>query len=211
MASCRDPRAGVFCLAMRAIVFIDGQNLYHLAKNLWAPVGSSPYTYPSYDVNKVAQALVLRVPGRTLEQIRFYTGVPNSNASPFWHAFWTNKLRYMRNRGVAVYAGRINQSGQEKGVDVSLAIDLVRLTYDQQYDAAIIVSQDWDFGPAVRLARQIGTSQGRTLSFESCFPYESGRSVNDRGIPGTDWIHIDQSIYDLWHDPRDYRSARSDS
>ncbi len=194
-----------FCMAMRTIVFIDGQNLYFLAKNLWATGGSSHYTYPSYDVDKVAQKLVSGVPGRTLAQIRFYTGVPNSNDNPFWHGFWTNKLRYLRSRGVEVYAGRVNQSGQEKGVDVSLAIDLVRLTYEQQYDAAIIVSQDWDFGPAVKLARQIGTSQGRALSFESCFPYETGSSVNARGIPGTTWIHIDQSTYDSWHDPRDYR------
>ena len=194
-------------MAMRTIVFIDGQNLYHLAKNLWAPGGSSPYTYPSYDVDKVAQWLVSRVPERTLDQIRFYTGVPNSDVAPFWHGFWTNKLRYLRSRGVEVYAGRVNQSGQEKGVDVSLAIDLVRLTYDQEYDAAIIVSQDWDFGPAVKLARQIGRSQSRALSFESCFPYEMGHSMSPRGIPATTWIHIDQSTYDSWYDPRDYRPA----
>ena len=194
-----------FCKAMRTIVFIDGQNLYHLAKKLWATVGYSAYTYPNYDVDKVAQSLVFGIPGRTLTQIRFYTGVPNSRVDPFWHDFWTNKLRYLRGRGVVVYAGRVNQSGQEKGVDVSLAIDLVQLTHDQQYDTAIIVSQDWDFGPAVKLARQIGTSQGRALSFESCFPYELGGPVNNRGIPATTWIHIDKSTYDSWFDSRDYR------
>lgn len=190
---------------MRTIVFIDGQNLYRLAKNAWAPVGSSPYTYPSYDVEKLAQTLVSRVPERRLTQVRFYTGVPDLSVDPFWHGFWTNKLRYLRNRGVEVYAGRVNQHRQEKGVDVSLAIDLVRLTYEQQYDAAIIVSQDWDFGPAVRLARQIGTAQGHALSFESCFPYEAGRPMSSRGIPGTDWVHINQSTYDSCYDTRDYR------
>ena len=185
----------------------DGQNLYFLAKNLWAHLGSSPYTYPSYDVEKVAQTLVSNVPRRNLTQTRFYTGVPNSNVNPFWHGFWTNKIRYLKSRGVEVYSGRVNQSGQEKGVDVSLAIDLVRLTYEQQYDAAIIVSQDWDFGPAVKLARQIGTSQARALSFESCFPYKTGGTVNARGIPGTTWIHIERSTYDSWHDPRNYRPA----
>ena len=170
---------------MRTTVLIDGQNLYHLAKNLWASPGSSDYTYPSYDVVKIAQTMVDHVPGRTLAQVRFYTGVPDSNVNAFWHGFWTNKLRYLRSRGVTVYAGRINQSGQEKGVDVSLAIDLVRLTYEQEYDVAIIVSQDWDFGPAVKLAREVGASQGHTLSFESWFPYELGISRSSRGIPGT--------------------------
>ena len=111
---------------MNTIVFVDGQNLYRLAKNLWAPPGSSHYTYPCYDVEKVAQALVANDSERILTQLRFYTGVPHASVDPFWHGFWTNKLRYLSSCGVVVYTGRINQSGQEKGVDVSLAIDLVR-------------------------------------------------------------------------------------
>ena len=98
-------------MTMRTIVFIDGQNLYHLAKNIWAPGGSSPYTYPSYDVEKISQTLVSRVPGRRLTQVRFYTGVPDSSVDLFWHGFWTNKLRYLRNRGVEVYSGRVNRLG----------------------------------------------------------------------------------------------------
>lgn len=199
-------RAGVFLEGpLQTIVFIDGQNLYHLAKNSWAPPGSSHYTYPSYDVEKVAQTLVARVPGRILAETRFYTGVPNASADHFWHGFWTNKLRRMRTLGITVYSGRINSSGQEKGVDVSLAVDLVRLTYEQAYDVAIIVSQDWDFGPAVQLAKHIASDQGRTLSFDSCFPYEQGLSGSRRGVPGTNWVHIDQTTFDSWLDPRDYR------
>ena len=34
-------------------------------------------------------------------------------------------------------------------MDVSPALDLVRATYDRQFEVAIIVSQDWDFGPDV--------------------------------------------------------------
>jgi hypothetical protein len=107
----------------------------------------------------------------------------------FWHSFWTSKLRYLKSRGVKIYKGRINY-GQEKGVDVSLAIDLVRLTYEKQYEVAIIVSQDWDFGPAIRLAKDISKNQGRHLVFESCFPFGTG-SKSKRGIPGTIWVPID--------------------
>ena len=49
-----------------------------------------------------------------------------------------------------------------------VSLDLVRATYDRRYEAAIIVSQDWDFGPAVRLAKEIAQAQGRRLGFESC-------------------------------------------
>ena len=192
----------------RAIVFIDGQNLYHLARKAWASGAKSPYGWPSYDVEKLAQALVSRIPGRTLAEIRFYTGVPDPamGGSEFWHGFWSNKIRHLRSRGVYVYRGRVNSGGQEKGVDVSLAVDLVRATYDQVYEAAIIVSQDWDFGPAVRLAKQIAKAQGRWLTFESCFPF--GPGLSPRGVPGTTWLHIDQATYDSCHDPTDYRPRR---
>ena len=198
---------------MRTIVLIDGQNLYHLARLAWfrAIYGlSSPYAWPSYDVEKLARALTSRVPGRFLSEIRFYTGVPNPAAGPsqrFWHGFWTNKLRRMRNQGICVYRGRVNAGAQEKGVDVSLALDLVQTTYEQRCDAFIIVSQDSDFGPAVRLSKAIAQSQNRRLVYESYFPVGPG-STSRRGVPGTVWYHIDQATYDACIDPRDYRSNR---
>lgn len=195
---------------LRTIVFFDGQNLYHGAKDAWAPdppIGPSSYSWPSHDVEKLAKVLVSRVPGRILTQIRFYTGVPDPSRGPqerFWHGFWTNKLRYLAGRGIYVYKGRVNPGGQEKGVDVSLAIDLVRLTYERAYEVAIIVSQDWDFGPAVKLAKDVARSQGRMLTFESAFP-QGSRSRSTRGIPGTQWVPIDKNTYDACHDPTDYR------
>ena len=195
---------------MRTIVLIDGQNLYHLARRAWGSDPKSPYAWPSYDVEKLARALVTRTPGRVLVEIRFYTGVPDPTVSPsqvFWHGFWSNKIRHLRSRGVYVHRGRVNAGGQEKGVDVSLALDLVRATYDQQYEVAILVSQDWDFGPAVRLAKEIAQVQGRRLAFESCFPVGPG-SLSRRGVPGTTWVPIDQGIYDACRDVRDYRPRR---
>ena len=192
----------------RTIVLIDGQNLYHLARKAWASGPKSPYGWPSYDVEKLAQALVSRVPGRTLAEIRFYTGVPDPamGGSEFWHGFWSNKIRYLKSRGIYVYRGRVNSGRQEKGVDVSLALDLVQATHDERYEVAIIVSQDSDFGPAVRLAKQIAKAQGRSLAIESCFPF--GPGLSRRGVPGTTWIHIDQATYDSCHDPTDYRPRR---
>ena len=196
-------------LFMRTIVLVDGQNLYHLAKAAWiatTPAVPNPYSWPSYDVEKLAAALVAQKPGRILSEIRFYTGVPNPAAGPDqarWQEFWTNKFRYLRNGGIYVYRGRVNSGGQEKGVDVSLALDLVRATYEQRYEVAIIVSQDSDFGPAVSLAREIARSQNRSLLFESAFPI--GPGISPRGVPGTTGVHIDQAVYDACFDPRDYR------
>ena len=189
------------------ILFFDGQHLYRSAKDAWRPlpaIGPSNYSWPSYDVVKLSNSLVARHPQRVIKEIRFYTGVPSLRADAPWHKFWTNKLRYLKSQGVITYKGRINSVNHEKGVDVRIAIDLMRLTYEQEYDVAMIVSQDWDFGPAVLLAKQIARDQGRQLVFESCFPVGPG-TPNTRGIPGTNWIQIDQATYDACFDPRDYR------
>ena len=187
---------------MRTIVLIDGQNLYYLAKAAWGPGGT--YDWPSYDVDKLARTLVALHSGRTVQDIRFYTGVPEQHVN----AFWRNKAAYLTRQGISVYMGKINAGGQEKGVDVSLALDLVRATYDQEYDVAIIVSQDADFGPAVRLAKRVAQSQNRQLTFESAFPYAAGK-VARRGVPGTTWVHIDQATYDSCFDPRNYRPRKT--
>lgn len=203
------PRVGVIFIQMRTIVFIDGQNLYHLAKEAFGGGGTGPvvYSYPSYDVERLAKRLTSAKPGRVLAQIRFYTGVPDPDVGDDeerWHTFWTNKLRFIKNQGIYVYKGRINSDRQEKGVDVSLAIDLIDLTYQNKYDLAIIISQDWNFGPAVSLAKVVANGQGRSIEFESCFPYGTG-NTSDRGIPGTTWIKIDKALYDRCIDLNDYR------
>ena len=194
-------------------MLIDGQNLFHLARRAWTygrSKPSSPYVWPSYDVEKLAHTLVSRTSGRSLVETRFYTGVPDPAAGPsqrFWHGFWSNKLRYLRSRGIYTYRGRVSAGGQEKGVDVSLALDLVRATYEERYEAAIIVSQDWDFGPAVRLAKEIARRQNRSLVYESAFPVGPG-SMSRRGIPGTTWIAIDKPTYDTCQDLTDYRPRK---
>ena len=133
-------QAGVF--GMDTIVFFDGQNLFRSAKTAWGP--DFPYDWPSYDVEKLAQHLVSLTPGRTLKQIRFYTGVLSEAQSFEKHWFWTNKLDHLETQGIYVYRGRVRDGvdgpEQEKGVDVSLAMDLIRVTYGQDYDVAIIVS-----------------------------------------------------------------------
>ena len=43
-------------MSKQVIVFIDGQNLYHLARVAWASLPTADYrfSYPSYDVKRLA-------------------------------------------------------------------------------------------------------------------------------------------------------------
>ena len=196
---------------MRTVVFFDGQNLFRSAKGTWGPSqpnSSSPYDWPSYDVEKLAQHLASLTPGRTLEEIRFYTGVHRREVNPNQYWFWTNKLDHLEAQGIYVYRGRVSND-QEKGTDVKLAIDLIQATYEKRYEVAIIVSKDSDFGPAVEVAKGIAKSQCRKLVFQSAFPVALNTpKKNKRGVPGTQWIHIDQAAYDTCRDWNDYRSPQ---
>ena len=119
------PPGGCF-LSMRTLVQFDGQNLYRLTMRAYGP--GPPYTWPSYNIVWLAQALVSRVPGRTLAEMRFYTGVPSQSQDAFCHKFCNNKLRALQREGVYIYRGRLSSNGQNvqgKGVDVGMAIDLV--------------------------------------------------------------------------------------
>ena len=183
---------------MDTIVSADGQSVYHPAMEAWFSGVSHPtphYAWPSYDVAKLANALVAREEGRNLAEIRFYPGVPDESSSRFWHGFRSNEIGYLRNGGIYVHQGSVNSGDQERGVDVSLALDLAQAAHERRYDIAIIISRDADFGPAVRLARQIAELQNRTLKFESAFPYYPGR-ISRRGVPGTNQDRSYQAMYD---------------
>jgi hypothetical protein len=64
----------------RAVVFIDGQNLFHAVRE------SFGYTYPNYDVFALADT-VCKAKGWTLAEARFYTGIPDPIDNPFCTTF----------------------------------------------------------------------------------------------------------------------------
>ena len=197
----------------RAIVFIDGQNLYCAAKDAFA------YTYPNYDVKLLSQ-YVCSLRGWSLSDTHFYTGIPDKEDNAFWHAFWALKLSYMGRSGVKIFNRPLryhNKSwkcpdclkvytflvGHEKGVDVRIALDVIRLAHEQAYDVAVIFSQDQDLTEVVDEVKRISTEQKRLIKVVSVFPL-SPTSKNKRGISKVEWIKIDRKIYDSCIDHNNY-------
>jgi uncharacterized LabA/DUF88 family protein len=197
----------------RVIAFVEGQNLFFAAKNAFG------YHYPNYDVAALSASLC-KTRGWHLEEVRFYSGVPDAADDSFWSHFWTAKLAQMGRQNIRVFSRPLryrNQIirlpdghshtfliGQEKGVDVRLALDIVGLAYKGAYDIALVMSQDQDLSEVADEIREIARQQNRWLKMASAFP-SSPASQNRRGINGTDWIKIDRAIYDGCLDTRDYR------
>lgn len=197
----------------RAVVFVDGQNLYHCAKTAFG------YTYPNYDIDTLCKRICVEH-GWQLSTIRFYTGVPNISDNAFWHAFWSAKLAYMGKTGIHVYSRPLryrNQVvtlpdgrqhtflvGEEKGIDVRIALDIINFAHKRTYDVALLLSQDQDLSEVADELRIIAKEQNRWLKIASAFPH-SPTVHNARGINNTDWVKIDRALYDACLDPRDYR------
>lgn len=197
----------------RTVVFVDGQNLYHSVREAFG------YTYPNFDVLALADAVCSRK-GWQLEHIRFYTGVPDARDNAFWNGFWAAKLLVMSRQGVRTFSRPLRYrnrrvllpdgsehtylAGEEKGIDVRIAIDVISMAHRHEYDVAVIFSQDQDLSEAAAEIRTISREQGRWIKVASAFP-QSLLSRNTRGIERTDWVAIERPTYDACIDRRDYR------
>ena len=200
----------------RAVAFVDGQNLFYAAKKAFG------YRFPNYDPKALAK-LIAATRGWTLSQTCFYTGIPDRTDNPFWNHFWSAKLAVMGTRGIRTFSRSLryrNQTvdlpgggtttilvGEEKGIDVRLALDVVRMARENQYDVALIFSQDQDLSEAADEVKAISAQQGRWIKVACAFPI-SPTAENRRGINATEWIRIDRATYDACLDPNDYRPKK---
>lgn len=188
----------------RAIVFVDGQNLFYGAKDAFG------HLTPNYNIKALAETICANQTF-SLAGIRFYTGVPDATDNPKLSQFWAAKLLKMSRQGVVVYSRSLKYrnktvklpngnthsflSASEKGVDIRIALDVIRLAIQKEYDVALILSQDQDFSEVASEVRLIAKDQGRWIKIASAFP-SSPTTRNRRGIDKTDWIKIDRATYD---------------
>lgn len=200
----------------RASVFIDGQNLFHAVKEAFG------YAFPNYDARKLADA-VCRKQGWQLASVHFYTGIPDVADNAFWNQFWAAKLAAMGRQGVKVFSRPLryrNQTvdlpggskhtflvGQEKGVDIRIALDVVHCVRRNQCDVALIFSQDQDLSEVADEIRLLAKEHNRWVKIACALP-DSPTLRNRRGINSTDWVRVDRATYDACIDPADYRPRR---
>ena len=201
---------------IRAVAFFDGQNLFHCAKAAFG------HLWPNYDPVALAKA-VCASRGWSCTGVRFYTGVPDAADNAFWNHFWVAKCAQMGREGVHIFTRPLryrNQTvtlpdgtehtfltGSEKGIDVRLAIDVIRLAHENQYDVALLFCQDQDLSELAEEIRVIARERDRWIRIASAFPV-SPTIPRARGIDKTDWVRIDRGMYDACLDTRDYRPKR---
>lgn len=78
------------------------------------------------------------------------------------------------------------------------------MAHRNEYDVAVIFSQDQDLSEVAAEIRVIAREQQRWIKVACAFPL-SPTTINRRGINHTDWLPIDRATYDAHLDRRDYR------
>lgn len=197
----------------RAIAFLDGQNLFHAARLRFG------VTRPNYHPRSLARE-VCAWNGWTYTQTRFYTGIHRSYENPIWYGYWARKLSalqkypdvyvFQKELSYVTVRSTINgkekkvRTAREKGIDVRISLDIVGLARRQEYDVAIIFSEDTDFIEVVKEVKAIAAEQNRLITIACAFPYNDLAPRPGRGIPGTQWIKISRHIYEACLDKKDF-------
>jgi uncharacterized LabA/DUF88 family protein len=136
-------------------IFLDFQNVHLTGHGLYGG-GSERYRCVP-DPCRLADLIASRR-SRPSEAaaIRVYRGRPDPNHEPIPPAAndaqasqWSRDHRVQVIRRQLNYRDWPNQPPREKGIDVSIAVDLMHLAFRKQYDALVLFSSDTDLLPAL--------------------------------------------------------------
>jgi hypothetical protein len=144
--------------ACRVAVFIDAQNVHNDFRRAFCPEDAAPGAGWFHPL-ALGQLLAARGPefeDWTLATVRIYAGSP----VPFREAYaaaahdrqveaWRTAGVVPRTRALLYPEGWPTQRPRQKGIDVELAVDVVRLAIAKEYEVGIIVSTDNDLLPAI--------------------------------------------------------------
>ena len=149
----------------RAIVFIDGSNWYHKLKKLLSaprPGSTEPLRPPiDFDIRAFAENLVMPDP---LVEIRYYIGkvrrIKGDVKSEELYGNQQRFLHFLQKQRIHVGFGHLisypDGSFHEKGVDILLAVEMIRCVLEKKCEVAYLVSSDTDLVPAVDECKRLG-------------------------------------------------------
>ena len=144
----------------RVVVFVDAQNFYRSARRAFFGGSNLPYRLGQFHPWRLGELLSARDAGRELVDVRIYTGRPDAYLQPAAYRANVQQCAAWEHAGCYVFTRPLrypprwprNTDGrrpEEKGIDVAMALDIVRLAGRGEYDVGIICSADSDLAPAI--------------------------------------------------------------
>lgn len=146
----------------KIVLFIDGNNFYYGLKSIY---GDDKHL-TNFNFNKLGQILA----GKNREFLRAFYYNASLDFSDDQKKYWKQQRFFDKIRNtdkvklVLVRLQKRKEKGTTKhyyvvkGDDIHIAVDMVKGTYENTFDIAILVSGDGDFVPAVKVVQEKGKS-----------------------------------------------------
>jgi hypothetical protein len=179
------------------VVFLDYQSFHLSAHGRFQPAGANP-ARTHLDPIRLATLLVRRRNTESrLVGVRVYRGDPDRGRQPVsagannrQAAAWLrDPLVTVVRRPLSYPRGWPQVPPQEKGIDVALAVDFVRLPIERAYDVGIVASRDSDLLPAIETVVDLKLARVEVASWTRL----SWLRLPGRNLP---WCHhLDRDDY----------------
>jgi uncharacterized LabA/DUF88 family protein len=197
------------------MLFLDYQNVYRGARECFHPEFHAPHVAGQINPTQLGEHLVATSPfDRELAGVRVYRGRPDPRRDSHGYTACTRQieawsrdplvtavtrtLRYPRGWPDRCHVG---EKPQEKGIDVALAIDFVRLALEDQYDVGVLMSTDTDLKPALETVAILGDRRVEVAAWSGQGRYNQRLSIDGVRL----WCHwLDRKVYEQVRDTTNY-------
>lgn len=158
----------------RAFVFIDGSNFYFRLKDLISKLNGK-FSLLDFNFREFSKWLVK--PDK-LAEVHYYVGAIkrqiNNEKVEKMYADQQRLIAKLQQQNIFVTLGQLirhpDKTYHEKGVDVRLAVEMIRFAREDKYDNGYLLSSDTDLVPAIeevqsfgKIILYIGTAKGQSF------------------------------------------------
>jgi len=192
---------------------IDYQNVHLTGRDTFAPPGTLPQDTLIHPLRYAEEVLSERADRQlnrrqqaaVLNYVAVYRGLPSNQREPrLYAASQAQRSEWCRDARVNVWYRTLRyprywptEPAREKGVDVKLAIDLVKAAESGSYDVVVLASHDTDLEPAIEAAAALGRAKIETTGWAGAKRLRiPGRSLWHTSLDGAAFVRSrDRRLY----------------
>jgi uncharacterized LabA/DUF88 family protein len=199
----------------RLMLFVDYQNIYRGARDCFYPEAGIPNVAGQISPVRLGEHIVTRDSfDRKLSGVRIYRGLPDATRDSRGNAACTRQIEaWSSDQRVAVITRALRyprgwpdrcqpgEKPQEKGIDVALAIDFVRLALENQYDVGVLMSTDSDLRPALETVAHFTDKRVEVAAWSGRGGHNQRLSIDNARL----WCHwLHRNVYEQVCDTTNY-------
>ncbi len=138
----------------KILIQFDGSNFYNKVKRIDGEIHLTTFNYAG-----LAKLIAKTIPNKIIYYVGEIRQQEDNKKSKKLYANQQKLFTYLRNNNIEIKLGYLLLSDgkfHEKGVDVQIAVDIVRGAIKNEYDKCFLVSSDTDLLPAIQTAKDEG-------------------------------------------------------